>query len=35
MSHDDVLRDVFVKAMRLGQGFCTLDDPRASACATA
>ncbi len=26
---DDVLQDVFVKAMRHGQGFCTLDDPRA------
>jgi RNA polymerase sigma-70 factor, ECF subfamily len=26
---DDVLQDVFVKAMRQGQGFCTLDDPRA------
>lgn len=26
---DDVLQDVFVKAMRLGQGFCTLDNPRA------
>lgn len=27
---DDVLQDVFVKAMRHGQGFCTLDNPRAS-----
>jgi RNA polymerase sigma-70 factor (ECF subfamily) len=26
---DDVLQDVFVKAMRLGQGFCSLDNPRA------
>lgn len=26
---DDVLQDVFLKAMRLGQGFCTLDQPRA------
>ena len=26
---DDVLQDVFVKAMRQGQGFCTLDNPRA------
>ncbi|MBE0550443.1 MAG: RNA polymerase subunit sigma-70, partial [Rubrivivax sp.] len=26
---DDVLQDVFVKAMRQGQGFCTLDKPRA------
>jgi RNA polymerase sigma-70 factor (ECF subfamily) len=26
---DDVLQDVFVKAMRHGQGFCTLDNPRA------
>jgi RNA polymerase sigma-70 factor, ECF subfamily len=25
----DVLQDVFVKAMRHGQGFCTLDNPRA------
>ena len=25
----DVLHDVFVKAMRQGQGFCTLDNPRA------
>lgn len=25
----DVLQDVFVKAIRLGQGFCTLDNPRA------
>ncbi len=25
----DVLQDVFVKAMRHGQGFCTLDHPRA------
>jgi RNA polymerase sigma-70 factor (ECF subfamily) len=25
----DVLQDVFVKAMRQGQGFCTLGDPRA------
>ena len=25
----DVLQDVFVKAMRQGQGFCTLDNPRA------
>lgn len=24
----DVLQDVFVKAMRHGQGFCTLDKPR-------
>ncbi|ODU99188.1 MAG: hypothetical protein ABT20_17270 [Rubrivivax sp. SCN 70-15] len=26
---DDVLQDVFVKAMRQGQGLCTLDNPRA------
>lgn len=26
---DDLLQDVFVKAMRHGQGFCTLDNPRA------
>lgn len=26
---DDVLQDVFVKAMRHGRGFCTLDNPRA------
>ena len=26
---DDVLQDVFVKAMRHGQGFCGLDNPRA------
>jgi len=26
---DDVLQDVFVKAMRHGQGFCALDNPRA------
>jgi RNA polymerase sigma-70 factor (ECF subfamily) len=26
---DDVLQDVFVKAMRHGIGFCTLDNPRA------
>jgi RNA polymerase sigma-70 factor (ECF subfamily) len=26
---DDMLQDVFLKAMRQGQGFCTLDDPRA------
>jgi RNA polymerase sigma-70 factor (ECF subfamily) len=26
---DDLLQDVFVKAMRLGQGFCGLDNPRA------
>jgi len=26
---DDVLQDVFVKALRHGQGFCTLDNPRA------
>jgi RNA polymerase sigma-70 factor (ECF subfamily) len=26
---DDVLQDVFVKAMRHGQGFCNLDNPRA------
>ena len=26
---DDVLQDVFIKAMREGQGFCTLDNPRA------
>jgi len=25
----DMLQDVFVKAMRHGQGFCTLDNPRA------
>jgi RNA polymerase sigma-70 factor (ECF subfamily) len=25
----DVLQDVFVKAMRQGQGFCSLDNPRA------
>lgn len=28
-SANDVLQDVFVKAMRHGQGFCTLDNPRA------
>ena len=26
---DDVLQDVFVKALRQGQGFCTLGNPRA------
>ena len=26
---DDLLQDVFVKAMRQGQGFCRLDNPRA------
>jgi RNA polymerase sigma-70 factor, ECF subfamily len=26
---DDLLQDVFVRAMRQGQGFCTLDNPRA------
>ena len=26
---DDVLQDVFVKAMRQGQGFCAIDNPRA------
>jgi RNA polymerase sigma-70 factor, ECF subfamily len=26
---NDVLQDVFVKAMRQGQGFCTLENPRA------
>jgi RNA polymerase sigma-70 factor (ECF subfamily) len=26
---NDVLQDVFVKAMRQGQGFCTLQNPRA------
>jgi RNA polymerase sigma-70 factor, ECF subfamily len=26
---DDLLQDVFVKAMRQGEGFCTLDKPRA------
>ncbi|MEO5692415.1 MAG: sigma-70 family RNA polymerase sigma factor [Usitatibacter sp.] len=26
---DDMLHDVFVKAMRQGQGFCVLDNPRA------
>lgn len=26
---DDILQDVFVKAMRQGRGFCTLDNPRA------
>jgi RNA polymerase sigma-70 factor, ECF subfamily len=26
---DDVLQDVFVKAMHQGRGFCTLDNPRA------
>ena len=26
---DDVLQDVFLKAMRAGRGFCTLNDPRA------
>lgn len=26
---DDMLQDVFLKAMRQGQGFCTLDHPRA------
>ncbi|MEO8655982.1 MAG: sigma-70 family RNA polymerase sigma factor [Ramlibacter sp.] len=26
---DDVLQDVFVKAIRQGQGFCVLDNPRA------
>lgn len=24
---EDVLQDVFLKAMRAGQGFCTLEDP--------
>lgn len=28
-SADDLLQDVFVKAMRQGQGFCTLENPRA------
>ncbi len=28
-SADDLLQDVFVKAMRQGAGFCTLDNPRA------
>lgn len=28
-SADDVLQDIFVKAMRQGQGFCTLTNPRA------
>ncbi len=26
---DDILQDVFLKAMRQGQGFCSLDNPRA------
>ncbi len=26
---DDILQDVFLKAMRQGQAFCTLDNPRA------
>jgi RNA polymerase sigma-70 factor (ECF subfamily) len=26
---DDLLQDVFIKAMRQGHGFCTLDNPRA------
>jgi RNA polymerase sigma-70 factor (ECF subfamily) len=26
---DDVLQDVFLKAMRYGEGFCVLDNPRA------
>ena len=26
---DDVLQDVCIKAVRHGQGFCTLDNPRA------
>jgi RNA polymerase sigma-70 factor (ECF subfamily) len=26
---DEVLQDVFLKAMRTGQGFCSLDNPRA------
>lgn len=26
---DDLLQDVFVKAMRSGEGFCSLDNPRA------
>jgi RNA polymerase sigma-70 factor (ECF subfamily) len=26
---DDLLQDVFVKAMRQGEGFCSLDNPRA------
>lgn len=26
---EDLLQDVFVKAMRQGQGFCSLDNPRA------
>lgn len=26
---DDLLQDVFLKAMRAGQGFCSLDNPRA------
>ena len=26
---DDLLQDVFVKAMRQGRGFCALDNPRA------
>jgi RNA polymerase sigma-70 factor (ECF subfamily) len=26
---DDILQDVFVKAMRQGRGFCVLDNPRA------
>lgn len=26
---DDLLQDVFLKAMRQGQGFCTLENPRA------
>jgi RNA polymerase sigma-70 factor (ECF subfamily) len=26
---DDLLQDTFIKAMREGQGFCSLDDPRA------
>lgn len=28
-SADDLLQDVFMKAMRQGEGFCTLDNPRA------
>ena len=26
---EDLLQDVFVKGMRRGEGFCTLDNPRA------
>lgn len=26
---DDVMQDVFIKAMRQGQGFCAIDNPRA------